>query len=143
MILVDVNILIYAYDAGSKLHPAARAWVEAAFSGTEPVLLPWAVAHAFLRLTTQGSLLAKPYTPGEACAIVEDWLAAPAVKFIEPETGYWPILKDLAIRHGVRGALFSDAHLAALALEHDATIYTRDKDFGRFTAVRVIDPTSP
>lgn len=140
MILVDVNILIYAYNAGASEHAAARVWVESVFSGSEPVAIPWPVAHAFLRLTTRGPLLTKPFTGEEACSIVSDWLAAPAVTTIVPGPRYWSVLCDLAKAHNVRGSLFSDAHLAALAIEHDATIATTDADFRLFTGVRSVNP---
>lgn len=140
MILVDINILIYAHNTGAALHSAARAWVESAFSGSEQVVIPWAVAHAFLRLTTHGPLMSQPFTPAEACSIVDDWYAAPAVQRIEPGPRYWTTLRNLAITHNVRGALFSDAHLAALAIDHGATVYTTDRDFRRFDGVRVINP---
>ena len=140
MILVDANILIYAYDTGARLHAAARAWIESAFSGSEPIAIPWAVAHAFLRLTTHGPLMANPYAPAEACAIVNDWFESPAVTFVEPGREYWRLLRQIAVTHDIRGPLYSDAHLAVIALEHDATIYTRDKDFRRFAGVRVVDP---
>lgn len=140
MIVVDVNILIYAYNAGAPQHRVARQWVENAFTGGEHIGLPWAVAHAFLRLTTDGPSMTKPFSIEEASAIVEDWLGAPAVTMLSPGVRYWPILRDLIIGNGLRGSLISDAHIAALAIEHDASVCTTDRDFRRFANVRVINP---
>jgi toxin-antitoxin system PIN domain toxin len=142
VIVVDVNLLIYAYNAGAPQHGAARIWVERTFAGLEPVGIPWAVAHAFLRLTTAGPFMTQPFDVLEATDIVGDWFAAPAVQLIEPGRGYWHILRRLLIEHNVRGKLVSDAHIAALALENDATLYTADRDFARFAGLRVVNPLS-
>jgi uncharacterized protein len=140
VILVDVNIVVYAHNAGAPLHLAARAWTEKVFSGAEPVGIPWAVAHAFLRLTTDKRILDDPFDATEATAIIDSWFTSPAVKVIEAGPRYWSILRSLLVNGNVRGSLVSDAHLAALAIEHNATIYTADADFRRFSAVRAINP---
>lgn len=140
MIVVDVNLLIYAHNAGASQHTAARAWAERVFSGSEPVRIPWAVVHAFLRLTTAGPFMTQPFEVLEATEIVGDWFASPAVELIEPGPRYWQILRDLLIRNNVRGKLVSDAHIAALSMENDATLYTADRDFERFAGLRVVNP---
>ena len=143
MIVVDVNILIYAYDAGAPEHPKARAWIEDAFSGSgDPLLVPWAVVHAFLRLTTKTRLLAHPFTIEQALTIVEEWFGSGAVLPVEPGPRYWSILRSLAIDANAVGDLVADAHIAALALENDAEICTADRDFHRFPGVRVLNPVA-
>ena len=140
MIVVDVNILIYAYSPDVTQHPAARQWVENSFSGNEPIRIPWAVVHAFLRLTTKRKLLAHPYSTGEAIAIVEDWFAAPTVEPIEPGPRYWSILRDLLIGESVVGDVVPDAHIAALAIESEATVCTADAGSNASPHLRVINP---
>jgi toxin-antitoxin system PIN domain toxin len=140
VILVDVNIVVYAHNAGAPKHAAAKEWARNAFSGSEPVRIPWAVVHAFLRITTDPRILDHPFDLTEASAIVDAWFASPSVELIEPGPRYWPILRSLLITGNIRGPLVSDAHLAALALEHDATLYTADRDFRRFAGLRVINP---
>jgi toxin-antitoxin system PIN domain toxin len=140
VIVVDVNLLIYAYNAGAPQHDAARRWAERTFTGSEPVRIPWAVVHAFLRLTTAGPFMTQPFEIQEATDIVGDWFAAPAVRFIDPGPRYWQILRALLIQNDVRGKLVSDAHIAALALENDATLYAADRDFARFAGLRVANP---
>jgi toxin-antitoxin system PIN domain toxin len=110
------------------------------FSESEPVRIPWAVVHAFLRLTTDHRLMAQPFTAAEACAIIDAWFASPAVETLEPGPRYWSILRSLVVTGTIRGAMVSDAHLAALAIEHDATLYSADRDFRRFAGLRVINP---
>jgi toxin-antitoxin system PIN domain toxin len=140
MIVVDINVLIYAYNAGAPEHPKARAWIENAFSASDPLFVPWAVVHAFLRLTTKARLLMRPFTIEEAVAIVEEWFSSGAVLLIEPGPRYWSVLRELVTRSNIVGDLVADAHIAALALERNATVCTADRDFQRFPGVRVINP---
>jgi uncharacterized protein len=139
VIVLDVNILIYAYSSDVSQHHRARAWMETAFSGDEPVRIPWAVAHAFLRLTTKSKFLLRPLRIEQAAAIVDEWFSLPVVAPLEPGPKYWPILRELVISTNSHGNLVSDAHIAALAIEHGATVCSADSDFSRF-GVRVINP---
>ena len=138
MILPDVNLLVYAYNGASQQHLAARQWLETTMSGDEPVGLPWAVLHAFLRLTTSSRVMPVPLTTRQAVDVIEEWRTV--VLITEPGPGYWSSFRELIIGAHVRGDLVSDAHLAALAIEHDATLYTADTDFRRFRGLRVINP---
>lgn len=142
MIVVDVNILVYAYNEHARQHVPARTWLQAAFSGPEPVGLPWAVIHGFLRLVTDARVTGSPLRLDAAMAIVDEWRVGPSVRVIDPGTRYWGILGQLGRRTDVRGPFVSDAHLAALAIENDAILYTADRDFRRFTGLRVVDPTA-
>lgn len=110
------------------------------FSGEEPVRIPWSAALSFLRLTTDTRFMIHPFDATEAATIVDSWLAAPAVAMIEPGPRYWSILRSLLIARNIRGPLIADAHLAALAIEHDATLCTTDRDFRRFEGLRVFNP---
>ena len=140
MIVVDANLLIYAYTATSPEHAKARRWVETVFSGKDPVRIPWSTIHAFLRITTQSSLFEKPYTIADAASIVESWLEQPVVGILEQGSRYWPIFRRLLRDGQIRGNLVMDAHLAALSLEHGGTLFTTDKDFARFDELRVTNP---
>lgn len=142
MILVDANLLIYAYNSSTELHKAARSWVESAFSGSAPVWLAWSTIHAFLRLTTHRALFPHPLNMSDAIGIVESWLAQPAVGIVEPGNAYWPILRGLLRDAQVHGPLVMDAHLAALAIEHGAVLHTTDRDFLRFEGLQVRNPCS-
>ncbi|HYO76474.1 MAG TPA: TA system VapC family ribonuclease toxin [Thermoanaerobaculia bacterium] len=139
MIVVDANLLIYAYNVDASQHQRAAAWLERVLSNEEIVGMPWAVIHAFLRLTTGGVVFPSSVRMEQSLATVEEWLALPNVKLVEPGERYWQILRRLCTDASVRGNLVSDAHLAAIAIEQDATMYTTDKDFARFP-VRVVNP---
>ncbi len=141
MILVDANILLYAYHPRADQHEACRSWVEEAFSGTTPVALPWISIWAFLRISTNPRAFDQPLGMKEAEAIVSSWLDAPVVRHVGPDERYWEILSGLLLDAQVTGPLVTDAAIAALALEHGASVCTADRDFARFPGVRTIDPT--
>lgn len=140
MIVVDANILIYAYRSEAAEYAAARTWLERAFSGSEPVRIPWPAVNAFLRLMTKQSLFARPLTIEEAVAIVDEWFTTPAVAVVEPGPQYWPIFREVTRATQATGNLIPDAEIAALTIEHDATLYTADSDFRRFAGLRVVNP---
>lgn len=142
MILLDANLLVYAVDADSPRHRAGRKWLEETLSGSTPVGLPWTVLLAFLRITTRAGILARPLRPDHALGYVDSWLAQPFVSAVAPGPGHWLILRNLLRTTGVAGNLTSDAHLAALAIERGAPIYSTDRDFGRFPGVEHVDPLS-
>jgi len=74
VILIDANLLLYAYDPSSAHHEAARSWLETTLSRPEPVGLAWMTVLAFLRITTNPRALQHPFSISEAMAIVSEWL---------------------------------------------------------------------
>ena len=140
MKLPDVNLLLYALDTSSARHADAREWVEATLSGPETVAMSWVVLLAFLRLSTRAAIFAEPLAPDEALDIVDDWLRLPAVTVVEPTDRHVAVLRDLLAPLGTGGNLTTDAHLAALAIEHGGTVCSCDADFSRFAGVRWTDP---
>lgn len=140
MILLDANLLIYAVNETLPQHAAARAWLEAALSGNEAVGLPWVSVLAFLRITTRGDIFAHPLAPEQAVGYVDEWLQQPFVQSVVAGAKHWSVLRNLLEVSGLAGNLTSDAHLAALALENGATVYSADNDFKRFAGVRHINP---
>lgn len=140
MIIVDVNLLIYAVNQDAPAHKKAKSWLEAAISGTETVGLPWHVLLAFLRLTTRPGLFQKPLAVGRAFDFVEAWLQQPTVTVVEPTARHLTTLRELVLTLGTGGNLTSDAHLAALAIEHGAKLCSADNDFARFGRLRWYNP---
>jgi hypothetical protein len=143
VIVVDANLLLYAYDSAAKDHARAREWLEETLSSPDPVGLPWACLLAFLRIGTNPRALARPFSIGEATAIVGSWLAQPCVTIAEPGERHWEVLSGLLAAGQIRGPLVSDAHLAALTIEHGATLATTDRDFSRFDGLRTVNPLAP
>lgn len=140
MKLVDANILLYAYHPGSPHHERCRRWLEATLGAAEPVGLAWITIFAFLRIITSPRIFDHPLTMAEAQAVVSSWLEQPAVSPIEAGERYWTIFGGLLQDSQVTGALVMDAALAALALEHGATLCSTDRDFSRFADVTTINP---
>jgi hypothetical protein len=140
LILLDANIVLYAYDRTSERHQAAASWLETAFTGTESVGVSWSVVLAFLRVTTSRRMLREPLSMPEAISAVSQWLERPNVQIVEPGERHWRILRSLLIETQIRGADVMDAHLAALAAEHGAIVCTHDRDFARFPGLRTLDP---
>ncbi len=140
MILVDANLLIYAVDADSPHHGRARPWLEDLLSGTTTVGFAWIVILAFIRITTRQGILRTPLAPDHAIALVSGWLDQPYATAVAPGEHYWQILRNLLKATGTAGNLVADAHLAAIAIEHGASIHSTDHDFKRFAGVEHVNP---
>lgn len=140
MILIDANILLYAYDPSSPHHQAARDWLESTFSKPEHIGLAWMTVLAFVRIGTSPRPLEHPLSIPEAVAIVSEWLDQPTVTLLNPGERHWEILRDLMTKGQAHGPLIMDAHLAALALDNGATLATSDRDFTRFPGLRILSP---
>lgn len=140
MILVDVNLLLYAVNSDLERHEAARRWWQETLSGTEPVGLPWVVVLAFVRLTTHPRVFERPLEVDQAVAYVDEWLAQPVADVVAPGANHWPILRNLLEATGSAGNLVTDAHIAALALEQGYAVYSADNDFRRFPGLKHVNP---
>ncbi len=140
MIAVDVNLLLYAYNSAAPEHDRARSWLEATFSSVPTVGLPLVSILAFLRIMTDQRLLQKAHTPRQAAETVTGWLSRDNVSLLEPGTRHWPIFFSILVDSSSTAHRVTDAHLAALAIEHGAVLYTNDRDFRRFPGLDVRFP---
>lgn len=140
MILVDANLLLYAEDSLSEHHEAARNWWDARLSGSDPVCLCWPVLNAFLRIATNARLHQRPLTLKEATARVQSWLDQSCVRIIQPTEQHWVIFQQMLRSGNAVGNLVSDAHLAALAVEHNCVLHSSDADFSRFRGLKWKNP---
>lgn len=140
MIFVDANLLLYAYDAEHERHAAARAWLERSLQGDEEIRIPLASALAFVRIGSNPAVFRVPLDAAAAVGIVRSWLERPGVELGLPTDRHWETMARLVAEGQARGPLAMDAHLAALAIEHGATLCTTDRDFARFDGLRVTNP---
>lgn len=136
MLLVDANVLLHAVNRSAREHDTARSWLRDALAATEPVAFAWIVLLAFLRLTTHPAVFTRPMSAEQAGGTLEGWLSAAPALVVEPTGRHLYVLRGLLTAAGTAGNLVSDAHLAAIALEHDATVVSFDRDFARFAGVR-------
>ena len=135
MKLVDANVLLYAVNTDSAHHARSLAWLDRSLSGADTVAFAWVALLAFVRLSTKIGLFPNPLSVGEAMDRVEAWLGSPAAVVVEPTVDHSRIVRGLLLTFGSGGNLVSDAHLAALAVEHRCTIVSFDHDFARFDGV--------
>ena len=140
MTLIDANLLLFAYNPRAPEHAASRVWLEATLAGPGLVRFAWLTLWAFLRISTNPRVFEHPLTMTEAEEIVSSWLAQPVAGIVEPGERHWEILKMLTRDGRTKGPLVMDAALAALAIEHGATLYTTDRDFARFEGLKRVDP---
>ena len=142
MKVVDANVLLYAVNRDEARHEEARAWLDGALSRGETLGFAWLVLLAFLRLSTHPSVFPNPFDAEAATRRVRAWLEPPGAVVVEPTRRHVDVLAGLLASAGAGGNLVSDAHLAAIAIEHGATVVTYDNDFGRFPGVRWERPTA-
>lgn len=142
MRIVDANVLLYAVNEDEPRHDQARQWLDDALSGDEVVGFAWVVLLAFVRLVTKPGLFPSPLPVDAALARVRAWLAQDNAVVVEPSPRHLEVLSTLLSPIGSGANLVNDAHLAALAAEHDAVIVTYDADFARFAGARVVRPGS-
>lgn len=140
MIVPDINLLVYAYNSDAPLHRSSKLWWEGLLNGKETVALPWAVVCGFVRLMTHPAVLETPMPPARALEHVRTWLERPNVQTLDPGPRHLDILEALFRSLGVAGNLTTDAHLAALAIEHQCELHSNDADFGRFPGLRWRNP---
>jgi toxin-antitoxin system PIN domain toxin len=138
--LLDANVLLYAYDKDAPNHLAAARWIKHLFDGSETIGLPWITLWAFVRISTNPRVWTNPKPPQEAFQIVREWLALPGVVVVQPGPRHVELLERLVIDNRAAGPLTTDAALAAMAIEHGATLASTDRDFSRFPDLRWVNP---
>lgn len=140
MKVVDTNVLLNSVNEDSNDHAAAGRWLNDALSGAEAVAFPWVVLVGFTRISTHPRVFDTPLPVPEALEHVETWLANDPATVVAPTVRHFGIWSGLLNKVGTAGNLTTDAHIAALALEHGAEVVTFDRDFARF-GVRHLIPS--
>ena len=135
MKIPDANILLYAVNKDAAQHRRSKEWLESSLRGSDTVAFPWAVLLAFTRISTT-SIFPNPLTPKQAIEFIDGWLSCSCAVILNPGKSHLSIFRKLLADSGSAGDLVTDAHLAAMALETGAELYTFDRDFGRFPGLR-------
>jgi toxin-antitoxin system PIN domain toxin len=140
MILVDANILLYAEDSLQSRHQQARAWWDDQLSGTGVICLCWTVLSAFIRIGTNPRVFEHPLSLEQALARVQSWLDQPCTRVVRPTERHWTVFKQVLTDGQAVANLVTDAHLAALAIEHGCELASTDSDFARFAKLKWRNP---
>jgi toxin-antitoxin system PIN domain toxin len=133
----DVNVLLNASDQTAHHHAIARRWLETALSSSERVGLTWLVLLGFLRVSTNPRVYDHPLTVTDALDLIDEWIDLPSTGIVAPMSSHQAVLRGLIEAAGTAANLTTDAHLAALAIEHGATLATFDGDFHRFSGLKL------
>jgi uncharacterized protein len=140
MIVLDANILLYAYDVNTPLYKAASRYLEELLSAPGAVGLPPQSISAFLRISTQRGALRAPYSMNEAVAFVDEWLSLPQVRLLVPGEYHWTILRRMLLEGSTTGRVVTDAEIATLTIEYGGELHTNDRGFARFPGLRWRNP---
>lgn len=143
MILPDLNLLLYAYNAYSPEHPAAHSWWESVINGDDLIGIPPEISLGFVRLATHSRLGAASVSLDVAKSVVESWLERPNARALIPDTEHFRrVLRLLELTTG-RGSQVTDASLASYAIANGATLCSDDGDFARFPGLQWVNPLVP
>src|SRR2546426_10605494 len=127
MLLIDVNVLVYAFREGAPNHPAYRRWLDGVVASREPVGIVDLILSGFLRVVTHPRIFSPPVPLERALEFAESLRSAPAAVPLAPGERHWALFTDLCRVAGARGSLIPDAFLAALAIEHGCEWVTEDR----------------
>lgn len=140
MILLDANLLVYAFDAGSPHHAATREWLDSQLRNAASVGFPWESITAFLRIVTNPRVYMEPSPMDIAWKQVENWLDGEPSWVPVATDRHAELLRELLAVPGIRANHVQDAHLAALALGHGLILCSADTGFARFPRLRRLNP---
>ena len=89
---------------------------------------------------THPAVLARPLDPGRAVAHVQSWFDRANVEALDPGPRHLEMLGRMLGDAGAAANLTTDAHIAALAIEHQCELHSNDADFARFSGLRWRNP---
>lgn len=136
MILLDVNVLVYAHREETDRHNEYRRWLEAQLDSPIGCGVSDLALSGCLRVVTHPRIFDPPTPLERATAFVSDLREHDNLTVLAPGPRHWPIFLDLCRRSQARGNLVADAYHAALAVETGAEWITTDRDYARFPGLR-------
>ena len=139
MILLDANLLVYAWNREAPQHERSSIWLQRRLNERTGVGISWPTLLAFVRLVSNRRIFERAVPVAEAWSQVEEWLGLPNVWIPEPAQRHQEILRTLIPEAG-KAELVPDAHLAALAIEYGLVLQTTDRDFVRFSGLQWENP---
>jgi toxin-antitoxin system PIN domain toxin len=136
VILIDVNVLVYAYREEMPRHAEYRAWLEEAINSPRPYAVSDAVLCSMLRVVTHPGIFKTRSDLQSATSFAEAVRNQPNAVVVAPGPRHWRLFLELCRAADARGSLIADAYLAALAIETGSELITTDRDFARFAGLR-------
>jgi len=136
VLLVDVNVLVYAFREDAPGHAEHRKWVERQVGGDEPYAVSDHILGSFLRIVTHPRIFDPPTPIQEALAFAEVYRNGSNAVPVVPGSRQWGIFAKLCRVTSASGNLIPDAWVASLAIEQGCELITTDGDFARFGALR-------
>ena len=140
MIILDSNVLLYSAHLDFPQHQTAKIFLGAQLKENQAIGMPWVSILAFIRLSTNLKTLKTRLSPQQALVQVDVWLNHPNVSTPEPGKRHFQIMQALILAAGQAANLTNDAHLAAIAIERNATMVSFDQDFARFSGLKLQVP---
>ena len=140
MILVDANLLVYAFAASMPEHERTRTWLDEQLASGRQVGLPWESLNAFVRLVSNPRVFTKPASTMAAWGQVERWIGHPGVWIPVPTPHHAAVVEELIGQNDIAANDIPDVHLAALAISHGLRLASHDAGFGRYPGLRWFDP---
>ena len=136
MLLVDVNVLVYAHRRDADNHSAYRRWLEASINSEQPFGMADIVLSGFIRIVAHPGIYPFPTPIVEAFRFASNIRSRPNCVMVAPGPRHWDIFGELCGAVRVKGNLVPDAYLAALAIESGSEWITTDRDYSRFPGLR-------
>ena len=140
MILLNVNVLVYAFRQDAESHVEYRSWLDRVLEEEPVVGVAEFVLASVVRVTTRPKIFAKPSKLADALDFCDYMREQEYVLVVAPGKRHWTLFKELARNAGAKGNTITDAYIAALAQEHGAEMITADRDFARFAGIRCRHP---
>jgi toxin-antitoxin system PIN domain toxin len=141
VIALDTNILVYAHRDDSEWHEPASACVRTLAEAGPAWAIPWHCVHEFLATVTSSRIFHEPTPVGVALETVKEWLASPTLVLLAEGPDHWRVLHEQLVDGNVLGPRVHDARIAAVCLAAGVQeLWTLDRDFSRFPALRTRNP---
>jgi toxin-antitoxin system PIN domain toxin len=141
MIAVDTNVLVYAHRAECNFYEQAFARIKSLAEGGQPWGIPVSCLHEFLSVVTNPKIFNPASSFEQALAQVDAWLASPQAHVLHSGTQHWRVLSELTRKAKLQGGQFHDARIAAICIENGVSVlWSADRDFGRFSSLKTLNP---
>jgi toxin-antitoxin system PIN domain toxin len=132
VVLLDVNVLVYAHRQDAPNHSAYLTWLETLINSDQAYGMCDLVLSGFMRIATHPRVFNPSSSMDAALAFAQELRSQPNCVVVAPGPRHWEIFCKLCREAGAKGNLIPDAFLAALAIESGSEWITTDRDYARF-----------